>query len=193
VRFLFLIFYFIFSLGLSGCTTLAYNTAESINTKLTLGTQVNDQVIKYKALYKLHQMTYNPNKNHVDLVVYDSRLVLLGEVQNQHLRNQIDQNLASIPNIYRVDDYLEIDQPSWTNWAWDAAITGQVKSRVLLSSANHFHYDIHTEDGVVYLFGKAPLSEEKYVVSRIRVLPGVKKVVTIFPRLKSKKAPVLNI
>jgi len=181
------------SAGLSGCTTLAYNTAESINTKLTLGTQVSDQVIKYKALYKLHQMTYAPSKNHVDLVVYDSRLVLLGKVQNQNIRNQIDQNLASIPGVYRVDDYLEIGKHSWVDWAWDAGLTAQVKSRVLLSSANHFHYDIHTDEGVVYLFGKAPVSEEKYIVSKIRVLPGVKKVVTIFPRLYSHKAPIFNV
>lgn len=193
MRFLYLIFNIFLFFSLSGCTTIAYNTAESINTKLTLGTQVNDQVIKYKALYKLHQMTYSPSQNHIDPVVYDSRLILLGEVQSQGLRNQIDHNLASIQGVYRVDDYLEIDQPAWTSWAWDTMITAQVKSRVLLSSANHFHYDIYTEDHVVYLFGKAPLSEERYVVSKIRVLPGVKKVVTIFPSLKSKRAPVVNL
>ena len=179
---------------LNSCTTVAYNTADVINSQLSLGTRVQDNAIKYQAMYRLHGMPYAYNKNFVEVVAYDRRLILLGEVENQIVRSLIDHGLASIPDVYRIDDYLRVGvQHSWTDWSKDAVITGQVQSRIFVSDANHFHYDIHTCDGVVYLFGAAPPEEEKYIISKVRVLPGVKKVVTIFPLIYPNKAVIISV
>ncbi len=186
---------FIFNLlGLSGCTTVAYHTADVIDNKLTLGDQVEDQVIKYKARYLIYQMPYDSQKNFVSIEVYDQRILVLGEVQNQALERQIDQKLASIPQVYRVNDYLRVGaQHSWSEWSKDAVITGQAESIVFLTEGlNHFHYDIYTQAGVVYLCGQANLKEEKEVLYKIRQLIGVNKVVTIFPRPYPGKSPIYS-
>lgn len=175
----------------SGCTTVAYHTADAINNKLTLGDQVEDQVIKYKALYALHQIQYNSHENFVMLEVYDQRVLVMGGVDSNYLRHEIDTALAHIPQVYRVNDYLEVGPYSWGSYAEDSVITGQVQSMIMATEGlGHFHYDVYTTGRVVYLCGQADPQEEQEVVNHVRQLVGVKKVVTIFPRAYAKKAPV---
>jgi len=195
-----LIFFFIFSLLilLNGCSTVAYHTANDtasvINDNLSLGTQIQDKTIEYKARYRLHELNYSANKNFIDLVVYDGRLVLLGEVESKNTRALIDHELASIPEVYKLDDYLSVGKKhSWIRWSQDALMTEQIEAKIFLSHANHFHYSVHTCNGVVYLFGAASKQEEKYIVEKIRVLPGVKKVVTIFPQIRPNKATIIDV
>jgi len=192
----FLFLFLFFLLTLSACTTVAYNTASTINSNLSLGDQVQDKVIKYKAWYRLHQMDFNPNKNFIEVVTYDGRLVLLGEVESEELKNKINQNLAQIPGVYHVDDYLRVTHGalhSWPEWGEGALLTAKVKAAILFSGVNDFHYEIYTDNDVVYLFGQAAPAEEAKVLNIVRNLSGVKEVVTIFPKVRQGKALIIAI
>lgn len=87
-------------------------------------------------------------------------------------------------------DYLRVKgQRRLIDITNDASITTQTKLALLtvLGPALSNDVKIVTYDQTVYVFGLLTATEQQKVVQQIRVVPGVKKVVTLFERYEPKQ------
>lgn len=179
-------------LTLNACTTISYTTASVIGNKLSIGTQIDDEILQRYASNRVSDM-HLPKGNRVIVTSYAQSLLITGQVTSTAISQRVARSLSSLRDVKTIYNYLEIQKPTGTEqWFKDAYISAKVKSSLLFSKASHFHFDVLTEDGVVYLLGSASDAEENYVLKRVKRIAGVRRVVKIFVDTQHKKAPIFT-
>lgn len=150
----------------------------------TAGVYVSDQEIELRALARLRE-TFPQKTEHISATSYNRQVLLTGQVPDEATRARATDVVKGIPDVRMVFNELTVSGvTSLTSDANDAALTGQVKTRMLRDErVPGTKIKIVTEDGVVYLMGLVTKAEANAATDIARTTSGVTKVVTLFEYL----------
>jgi osmotically-inducible protein OsmY len=139
----------------------------------------DDSKIKTQILYH-YTREANALTHQVEVVVRQGRVLITGSITQPQLKVDAVRLAWKVPGVREVIDETTLENKetmaSYTNDIW---VTTKVKSVLLLeknvSSAN---YNVQTIDGVVYVMGITPNTQElNKVIDVTRRVNGVKEVV----------------
>jgi osmotically-inducible protein OsmY len=146
----------------------------------TLGTQTDDRGIQVKAY---SQITHDlPDASHVDVTVFNRRVLLTGEVPDESTKKSAEEIVRSIPNVNGVVNELAVEpKSSFSTRASDSYLVARVKTALIAEkgiSANDFK--VVCERGNVYLMGLVTQDEGNRGADVASSVPGVLSVVKAF-------------
>ena len=180
--------------AVSGCATAPFlltggtTAAVMTNDKRSAGAFVEDQGIELKASFHISDKI--GGGANINVVSYNRRVLLTGQVPNDEVRAKMLEIVNSISNVRQVLDQTETMAPSsLTARAADAALTAKVKAALCaLQESNFSCLDVKvvTEHGVVYLLGLTSKKIAAIAVRETRRISGVQKVVKVFEYNESK-------
>jgi len=176
------------ALFLGGCAgapfllTSGTTAAVVANDERSAGAFVEDQGIELKASFELNEKI--GGKANINVVSYNRRVLLTGQVPNEAVRAQMLDIINGIPNVRQVLDQTETLAPSsLVSRASDTALTARVKTALCGLQEDGFScldVKVVTEQGIVYLLGLTSKKIASVAVRETRSISGVKKVVTVF-------------
>ena len=179
-----LILFILFITQLVGCapsTILAIPS--SIADRRTTEAQISDNKIFLSAWAPVHEITDNEiQKSHFNLIVYNSALVIVGEVPTEEIKNKITEALSKLEKVKTVHNRMVVGQAcKFKQRAKDVITTSNVKTRLFLELKNEvhpMHVKIMTENNVIYLLG---IVNEKEADEAIRIAKSSKGVTLVVP------------
>lgn len=169
---------------LSGCPAVLGVTAVTAVTsaidRRTVGTQVEDRTIQVKAIAAINDKV--GDGVHVNVTVYNRKLLLTGEAVNASLVNRVEGAVSNIDNLKTVVNDIQVaGLASMTSRSNDAIITGKVKAAFLDNAeVDTSAIKVTTEASVVYLMGLVTNAEGNMAAQAASRVSGVKKVVKVF-------------
>lgn len=178
--------------ALSGCVGAALGGAavgtKSVVDRRTTGAQADDNVmalrVEQTALSYLRQNNqaagYTPRLN---VVSYNRRLLLLGQVASEDEKRFVEQIARSEQAAEGVYNYISVASParSWSSIAFDTWSTSKVRAVLLgIAPATQARTKIVTYDNVTYVMGILTPQEQAQVTQKVSTTIGVQKVVTLY-------------
>lgn len=146
----------------------------------TVGTQADDRGIQVKAYSQISGTL--PGEAHVDVTVFNRRVLLTGEVPDEDSKRSAEQIVRSIPNVNNVVNELVVQpKTSFTDRASDSYLVTRVKTALIAEkgiSANDFK--VLCERGNIYLMGLVTQDEGNHGAEVAASVPGVMSVVKVF-------------
>jgi osmotically-inducible protein OsmY len=172
------------SATLQGCFLLVAGAAGGgalmATDRRTLGAQTEDREIQVKSLAQISQNL--PQQAHVNVTVFNRRVLLTGEVPDDASKQKAVQIVRSLNNVNAIVNELTIapasDLSSRTN---DSYLETRVKTALIAEkniSANNFK--VVCENGSVYLMGLVTRNEGATGADVASHVPGVAQVVKVF-------------
>jgi osmotically-inducible protein OsmY len=154
----------------------------------TVGTQTDDRGIQVKAYAQIkHDL---PDGSHVDVTVFNRRVLLTGEVPDDHSKQIAEQIVRSNPNVNGVVNELAVvPKSSFTDRASDSYLVARVKTALIAEkgiSANDFK--VVCERGNIYLMGLVTQDEGDRGTNVASSVPGVLSVVKVFEYVTPQNA-----
>ncbi|OXI49815.1 BON domain-containing protein [Burkholderia aenigmatica] len=158
----------------------------------TLGAQTEDREIQVKSLTQINNGL--PDQSHVNVTVYNRRVLLTGEVPNDASKRRAEEIVRSINNVNGIVNELSVEPASsLSSRANDSYLEGRVKSELIATkgiSANY--YKVVSERGNLYLMGLVTVDEGNRGAEAASQVPGVEKVVKVFQYVKPQDAQALQ-
>lgn len=154
----------------------------------TLGTQTEDREIQVKAYSQT--ATDLPDAAHVDVTVFNRRVLLTGEVPDDASKQNAEAIAKAINNVDAVINELSVEpKSSFSTRANDSYLVARVKTALIEEkgiSANDFK--VVSERGNVYLMGLVTQAEGNVGADVASRVPGVMQVVKVFQYIKPEDA-----
>ncbi len=147
----------------------------------TLGTQTDDASIQLKGAGRAAKITGDQGR--VAVTSFNHVVLLTGEVKDEKMKAEVEQQIASIDGVKSVENDLVIAPVSTLGArSNDALITGKVKAAIIDTKDLYVSaFKVHTDRGVVYLMGRVTQREAKMGAEVARnAASGIKKVVKLF-------------
>lgn len=148
----------------------------------TTGTQIDDQTLELRVTDALRKDKQLDEQGHISAIVYNARVLLVGQVPSEDLR-EVAVNIArGVKDIADVYNQIEIaPKVTFTQAGKDTWITTQAKSKLFVSgNVKATDVKVVTENGIVYLLGRLTQAQANAAVDAVRTIDGVKKVVKVF-------------
>ena len=144
------------------------------------GTQAIDRGIQLEAESMLIK-AYGDNV-HVNVSVFNRRVLLTGEVRTDALKNDVAQKIKAMKNVTEVfNELVPAPLSGLTARANDTYLTTRIKAAFMTKeSIPSNSMKIVTEASKVYLMGIVTDAEANQAVDVARQVPGVKQVTKIF-------------
>lgn len=165
--------------GIAGATAVA--TKVAIDPR-TVGTQIDDETLEEKVLYAINQDQQLKAEARINVISYNGRILLIGQVPNEHLKN-IATSLANGVN-HVIETYNELrigSKISLAQISQDSWITTQIKSKLFISNqVKSSDVKVITENGEVFLMGNLTKQQASSAAEIARNISGVKKVIKVF-------------
>lgn len=187
------------ALSLTGCIGAVFAggamAANSAGSNLTVGTQMDDVSIKTKAINVLNKYPALVNNSNVEITVFNSIVLILGQVPTQALSDDIASDISKIPNVRIVYNRLTVGKPvSFGTYAHDSWLTTKVKA-AFIGKVNPSEFTVVTENGVVYLIGLVTAADGNVAALTASKVTGVSQVVrayVLLPNQPAGPAPVTS-
>jgi osmotically-inducible protein OsmY len=187
------------ALSLTGCIGAVFAggamAANSAGSNLTVGTQMDDVSIKTKAINVLNKYPALVNNSNVEITVFNSIVLILGQVPTQALSDDIASDISKIPNVRIVYNRLTVGKPvSFGTYAHDSWLTTKVKA-AFIGKVNPSEFTVVTENGVVYLIGLVTAADGNVAALTASKVSGVSQVVrayVLLPNQPAGPAPVTS-
>lgn len=133
---------------------------------------VNDKVIWTGITNAYAQNNIDSVVGDIDVKVFEGRVLLLGKVKSQHLKDKAEEYAWKENGVREVINELKVGHKSGdvnvSDYSKDAWITTQIKSKLLADgNIKSMNYEVKTIDRVVYLLGIAQNSEELHKATDI--------------------------
>lgn len=167
--------------SLSACGLLIVGGAVMVAIdRRTTGVQIDDQNIELRAASRVNDSL--GDRGHVNIVSYNRRVLLTGEVPSQQDKEKVEQIASSQENVKWVVNELAVQGNStFSQRSNDSLITGRVKAALLdTKDLNVNAFKVVTERGIVYLMGRVTQREADRASDVARATSEVKKVVRVF-------------
>lgn len=174
---------------LSGCApVLLLGGGTAINAahdRRTVGTFIEDQNIEIKARDAIYKDKELEKQSNISVTSYNGIVLISGQTPTAELRARTEDYVREVAKVKKVHNELTIASPSSIGArSTDTLVTGKVKTN-LLKVKNHENFDptrvkVVTENGTVYLMGLLKPAEADDVVSVVRQVGGVQRVVKMF-------------
>ena len=180
------VLFILFITQLVGCapsTILAIPS--SIADRRVAEVQISDNKIFLSAWGPIHEITDNEvQKSHFNLMVYNSALLIVGEVPTEEVKNKITEALSKIEKVKTVHNKIVVGEAcKFKQRAKDVITTSNVKTRLFLEIKNEvhpMHVKIMTENAVIYLLGIVNGKEADEAIKIAKSSKGVRLVVPLF-------------
>ncbi|MDF7676783.1 BON domain-containing protein [Neisseriaceae bacterium ESL0693] len=188
--------------SLNGCAALVVGGGATAGTltatdRRTTGAQTDDQImelrIKNSGLsYLNNQPLTNDIKPTLSVISYNRQILLLGLVNNEADKNQIERIARSQQAAQQVYNYIEVINQNRslghvTNDTW---VTSKIRTNLLKAkgiSSNHLK--VVTFNGVTYAMGILTPAEQNIATEAISTTSGVQKVVTLYQTFEPVNLP----
>jgi osmotically-inducible protein OsmY len=172
-------------LSLQGCIGLVVGSAVmgtlAATDRRTLGSQTDDTAIVLKGEGRAMKMTGGLGR--VAVTSFNRRVLLTGEVRDQRMKEEVEQQIKTIEGVVSIENDLVIAPLSSLGArSNDALISGKVKAAIVDTKDLYVSaFKIHTDRGVVYLMGRVTQREGRLAAEVARNAAGdIKKVVKLF-------------
>lgn len=184
------------SATLQGCFLLVAGAAGGgalvATDRRTLGAQTEDREIQVKSLAQINQNL--PEQSHVDVSVFNRRVLLTGEVPDDASKQKAEQIVRQLNNVNSIVNELTIQPPSdLSSRTNDSYLETRVKTALIAEkniSANNFK--VICENGSVYLMGLVTRDEGATGADVASRVPGVVRVVKVFQYILPQDAAAAN-
>ncbi|MDH2926773.1 divisome-associated lipoprotein YraP [Lonepinella koalarum] len=174
---------------LQGCVALGLGGA-AVATKVgtdprTVGSQVDDETLELKVYDAVTKDEQIKAEGRVVVVSYSSRVLLLGQVPDESLKEVATSLAKGVENIGDVYNEMRVGSPiSFSQKSQDSWITTKIKSDMLLNSAvKTTDIKVITENKEVFLLGNVTQEQGIAAAEVARKVSGVEKVVKVFKYL----------
>ena len=147
----------------------------------TIGAQTDDAAIVLKGEGRASKITGEQGR--VAVTSFNHRVLLTGEVKDEKMKAEVEQQLASIDGVKSIENDLVVAPvSSLSARSNDALITGKVKAAIIDTKDLYVNaFKIHTDRGVVYLMGRVTQREGKLAAEVARnAASKIRKVVKLF-------------
>lgn len=181
---------------LQGCVGLVVGGAVvggfAATDRRTLGDQTADKEIAFKANAKLPAVV--GDTGHVDITTYDRRILLTGEVKDDQMKQNVEQEMRTIPDVLGVMNELQVGfTSSISSRSNDLYITSKVSATFIdAKELNANSIKVVTERGNVYLLGKVTQREGDLAANLVSGISGVKSVVKMFEYITDDELKQMN-
>lgn len=138
-----------------------------------------DETIRSDIISALVEQEVGTLKN-VTVDVYEQRVLLVGTVTQESLREKAEKVASSAQGVEQVINEIQVvEDSSPRDKAEDLSIENRLKAALRDSSAvNSFNLRWHSVNGTVYMFGRATSDGEADAAAGVaRTIPGVRDVV----------------
>ncbi|WP_386693288.1 MULTISPECIES: division/outer membrane stress-associated lipid-binding lipoprotein [unclassified Lonepinella] len=174
---------------LQGCVALGLGGA-AVATKVgtdprTVGSQVDDETLELKVYDAVTKDEQIKAEGRVVVVSYSSRVLLLGQVPDESLKEVATSLAKGVENIGDVYNEMRVGSPiSFSQKSQDSWITTKIKSDMLLNSAvKTTDIKVITENKEVFLLGNVTQEQGIAAAEVARKVSGVEKVIKVFKYL----------
>ena len=179
--------------SLSACGLLIVGGAVMVAIdRRTTGVQIDDQNIELQAASSVNDRL--GGRGHVNVVSYNRRVLLTGEVPTLQDKQRAEQVAASLENVKWVVNELAVQGNStFSQRSNDSLVTGRVKASLLdTKDLNVNAFKVVTERGIVYLLGRVTQREADRASDITRAASGVQKVVRVFEIISEEELRALS-
>ena len=155
----------------------------------SVGAQTDDAAIELKATGRASKIT--GDKGRVAVTSFNRMVLLTGEVADEKMKAEVQQQIATIEGVKSIENDLTIAPVSSvgvrTN---DALITGKVKAAIIDTRDLYVSaFKVHTDRSVVYLMGRVTEREAKLGAEVARnAASKINKVVLLFEYIEEDEA-----
>lgn len=171
--------------SLQGCFplavgTMAVGTLAAVDRR-TIGAQTDDKTLELKGEARAAKVA--GDKARVAVTSYNRVVLLTGEVPDERTKAEVEQQIATLPNIARIENDLVVAPASSVGArSSDLLITSKVKAAIIDTKDLYLSaFKVHTDRGVVYLMGRVTQREGKLGTEVARnAASNVRKVVKLF-------------
>ncbi|PMS22717.1 BON domain-containing protein, partial [Trinickia dabaoshanensis] len=158
----------------------------------TLGTQTADREIQVKAYSQIANQL--GNTSHVDVTVFNRRVLLTGEVPSDAVKQQAEQIARGVGDVEAIVNELKVGPiTEFSDRANDSYLVTRVKTMLIAEkgiSANDFK--VVGEAGNIYLMGLVTEHEGNLGAAVAANVPGVKSVVKVFQYVQPEQAQAVS-
>lgn len=165
--------------GIAGATAVATKVATDPR---TVGTQIDDETLEEKVLYAINQDQQLKAEARINVISYNGRILLIGQVPNEHLKNIATSLVNGVNHVIETYNELRIGSKiSLAQISQDSWITTQIKSKLFISNqVKSSDVKVITENGEVFLMGNLTKQQASSAAEIARNISGVKKVIKVF-------------
>jgi osmotically-inducible protein OsmY len=174
--------------SLQGCALLlvggaAGGTLVAVDRR-TLGAQTEDREIQVKTKSRIRDNL--PNSAHVDVTVYNRRVLLTGEVPSDEMKERAETIARSVDNVNSiVNELAAMPATSFSQRTSDTYVSSKVQAALVgAKDVSSNYYKTVTERGNVYLMGLVTVDEGDRAANVVARVTGVRGVVKLFQYVK---------
>lgn len=177
-------------LGINGCSTIAVGTSEVtgvalVHDRRAAGSIIHDEQIETQVSLKFSLDNDISKYTHINSTSYDGILLLTGEVQDQFLRNRINEIARNIKHVRLVHNQMSNQVPtSFSVHSNDSVITARVKlafsSNKKMPGLDATRIKVVTENSRVFLMGLVHKAEGDIATEITQGVLGVRAVIKVF-------------
>ena len=147
-----------------------------------------DILIKAKIEEAMFSNDYEKLFSKVRVIVYEGRVLLVGTVLEENLKEKANQISWSTKDVQEVANYITIGKNDLIDYVKDTRISLELRAKMLTDKeVSEVNFSVTTENRILYLVGIAQNNEEfKRVIDHASNIAGVKKIINLI-KLKDFK------
>ncbi len=171
---------------LSGCAVFAIGAAAMVaSDRRTTGTVLDDQTIELTVVDHIYATEGFEGGDHVKVEVYQSVVLLVGEVSSEKKKGLAASRAAEVDNVLRVVNELEVGSGASIGQRLDNTWLTTKVNTILLKENPVAGFDatrikVVSSKNKIYLMGLVTREEGEAVAEVARNVGGVEKVVKVF-------------
>ena len=146
-----------------------------------------DVLIKAKIEEAMFSNDYDRLFSKVRVIVYEGRVLLVGTVVEEKIKETANQISWNTKNVKEVANYITIGKNDLIDYVKDTRISLELRAKMLTDKeVSEVNFSVTTENRILYLVGIAQSNKElNQVIKHASNIAGVKKIVNLI-RLKDE-------
>ena len=147
-----------------------------------------DILIKAKIEEAMFSNDYDKLFSKVRVIVYEGRVLLVGTVVEESIKETANQISWNTKNVNEVANYITIGKNDLIDYVKDTRISLELRAKMLTDKkVSEVNFSVTTENRILYLVGVAQNNKElNKVIEHASNIAGVKKIVNLI-KLKDLK------
>ena len=140
-----------------------------------------DILIKAKIEEAMFSNDYDKLFSKVRVIVYEGRVLLVGTVLEESIKEKANQLSWNTKNVKEVADYITIGKNDLIDYVKDTRISLELRAKMLTDKEiSEVNFNVTTENRILYLVGIAQNNKElNKVIQHASNIAGVKKIVNL--------------
>ena len=147
-----------------------------------------DILIKAKIEEAMFSNDYEKLFSKVRVIVYEGRVLLVGTVVEENMKEKANQISWNTKNVKEVANYITIGKNDLIDYVKDTRISLELRAKMLTDKeVSEVNFSVTTENRILYLVGIAQNNKElNKVIEHASNIAGVKKIINLI-KLKDLK------